>query len=133
MTKAGITERRTRHADPRTSLSHTLRLQAALADLSPDAVRRYQAAVLNKYPAARFATAADFGRIVAGDRLVSLPVPLIDPQAECLAWLDASERLGDGNQYNPSHGPIQNQPGPELATLTGKPAPLFKTDRVPLR
>lgn len=56
-------------------------------------------AVLSVYPDARWTVSGAHGRIIAGDRLVSLAVALIDPDAELVAWIDAAGRLGDGNDY----------------------------------
>ena len=58
--------------------------------------------VLVKYPLARWVTSGDIGRIVAGDVLVSLAIPLADPEAESRAWADAAGRLGNGNQWKAS-------------------------------
>lgn len=52
-------------------------------------------AVTRVYPDAVWHVTGDQGRIVAGDLLVSLAVSLTDEDAELLAWLDASCRLGE--------------------------------------
>ncbi len=51
-------------------------------------------AVTRVYPDAVWHVTGDHGRIVAGDRLVSLAVSLTDEDAELCAWLDAAQRLG---------------------------------------
>lgn len=56
-------------------------------------------AVLTVFPDARWLADGEHGRIVAGDRLVSLAIPLADPEAEILAWIDAAGRLGNGQQW----------------------------------
>ena len=57
-------------------------------------------AVTAKYPGAHWATFGDHGRIVCGDRLISLSMATIDPDAELLAWTDAAGRLGNGRSWN---------------------------------
>lgn len=67
-------------------------------DLSPAAVDQNKRLVRDRYPSARWITDGYFGRIVAGDRLISLKLSLIDPDAESLGWFDAASRLGSGNE-----------------------------------
>ncbi len=56
--------------------------------------------VLSVYPDAGLIVSCAHARIVAGDILVSLAIPLTDPEAESLAWIDAATRPGDGNQWS---------------------------------
>lgn len=51
-------------------------------------------AVLATYPGAVWITADGHGRVVDGDRLISVAIPLTDPDAEHLGWLDAATHLG---------------------------------------
>lgn len=55
--------------------------------------------VLQVYPDAQWVAHGTHGRIVAGDVLVSLAIPLADPEAEFLGWIDASSRTGNGQQW----------------------------------
>lgn len=50
--------------------------------------------VLATYPGSVWITADEQGRVMDGDRLISVAIPLADPDAEHLGWLDASLRLG---------------------------------------
>lgn len=64
----------------------------------------FRSLVWQRYPGASWITRGGHGRIIEGDRLISVAVPLIDPDAEWLAWLDASCRLGDGDTWRACHG-----------------------------
>ncbi|MDB5340184.1 MAG: hypothetical protein JWN70_5803 [Planctomycetaceae bacterium] len=69
-------------------------LDKELPDLSEAAVEKYQQQVKTRYPRACWLCDRDFGRIVAGNMLLSLRFSMIDPQAEEMAWRDAAQRLG---------------------------------------
>lgn len=64
----------------------------------------FRGLVHERYPGAVWTISGTHGRIVAGNILVSLAVPLVDPDAEWLAWRDASFRLGDGQEWRACHG-----------------------------
>lgn len=51
--------------------------------------------VLEKHPGAVWITEGEFGRIVAGELLLSLKFSLIEADAKFRAWCDAAQRLGD--------------------------------------
>lgn len=72
-----------------------IRIDEGLPDLSERAVEKCRASVKNRYPQARWICGDEFGRIIAGSLLLSLRFSLIDPQAEDMAWRDASQRLGE--------------------------------------
>lgn len=50
--------------------------------------------VVRRWPAAKWITFERSGRIVAGDVFLSLPIALVVPDAELVAWIDAARRLG---------------------------------------
>ena len=50
--------------------------------------------VLATYPGAVWITADGHGRVVDGDLLISVAIPLTDPDAEHVGWLDGASRLG---------------------------------------
>ena len=58
------------------------------------ALSNYRRAVRSVHPAAGWLTGEEFGRIVAGDRLISLKFILIDNRAKARALFDDSQRLG---------------------------------------
>lgn len=82
-----------------------INLNDDLPDLSDAAVEKCRVLVKNRYPKARWICGEEFGRIIAGSVLLSLRFSLIDPQAEDMAWRDASRRLGDSLVKSP-HFPI---------------------------
>lgn len=52
-------------------------------------------AVLKHYPQAIWIVSGEFGRIIAGEVLLSLKFSLIEPDAELRAWIDTAGRLPD--------------------------------------
>ncbi|MDB5337383.1 MAG: hypothetical protein JWN70_3002 [Planctomycetaceae bacterium] len=73
----------------------SLELTKELPDLSEVVVEKYRQAVGARYPQATWLSGRDFGRIVAGNELLSLRFSMIDPLAEEMAWRDAVHRLGE--------------------------------------
>lgn len=68
-----------------------------ISDISETAALLAIDRVTARFPGARFVTEGDFGRVIAGDRLVSLAFSVSDPDVELLCWIDSAGRLGDGN------------------------------------
>lgn len=61
-------------------------------NLTPERVSLAKRHVSHRFHSARWQIDDAFGRIVAGDLMLSLAIPLIDPHAEWLGWLDAEQR-----------------------------------------
>lgn len=78
-------------------------------DLSERHVEKCRVLVKDRYPEARWICGAEFGRIVAGTLLLSLRFRLIDPQAEDMAWRDASQRLGEKLAKSPLRPPWRDR------------------------